>query len=126
MNAALLPSKAWQRKRAHSHGGGKKPRNGAYTRNRGYRFENETVNALKDFDLRCERIPLSGAGLEKGDIKVWPGFQDTPLVGELKRKKALPTWVTGPMAGRDFLAMREDSGETLVVIRLKTFAELIQ
>lgn len=105
----------------------RKPRNGAYTRRRGYSFERETVNALRHAGLDAQRIPLSGAGLEKGDVKVRPGFApETPLIGELKRKRELPGWITGPLGQHDFMAMREDSGETLVVIRLKLFAELLQ
>lgn len=107
---------------------GKKPRNGRYTRDRGYRFENETVNALKARGLSARRVPLSGAGEEKGDITVTPGYaaDAKPLRGELKRKKVLPAWITGPLGDHDFMAMRADSSETLVVIRLSLFMDLLQ
>lgn len=107
---------------------GKKPRNGRYTRDRGYRFENETVNALKAHGLTARRVPLSGAGEEKGDITVTPGYSADakPLRGELKRKKELPGWVTGPLGDHDFMAMRADHSETLIIIRLALFMELLQ
>jgi len=107
---------------------GKKPRNGAYTRRRGYSFERETVNFLREGGLLARRVPLSGAGEEKGDITVKPGYaaDAKPLRGELKRKKELPAWITGPLGDHDFMAMRADSSETLVVIRLSLLRDLLQ
>ena len=104
-----------------------KPRRcGAYTRRRGYEFERETVNFLREGGLVARRVPLSGAGEEKGDLTVVPGFDDKPMRGELKRKKELPGWITGPLGDHDFMVMRADKAEALVVIRLSLFRDLLQ
>jgi hypothetical protein len=95
-----------------------KPRRcGAYTRRRGYTFENETRLAFEAAGLSCRRVPLSGAGDEKGDICVTTGWGER-FQCELKRKKEIPAWITKPLGDHKALIIREDKREALAVVRL--------
>jgi hypothetical protein len=102
------------------------PRNGLSCKRKGYGFEREFVNFMREGDVPADRVPLSGAGLEKGDCTLRPTFLPKPLKGELKRRKALPEWIVKALGEHDFMAMREDRGETLVVIRASLFRDLLQ
>lgn len=106
----------------------KPPRNGRSQRQKGDRYERELVTAFKERGLFSQRVPLSGAtDYAKGDIEVTPGFKDAkPLVGECKRRKALPEWIDAALGENDFLAMRDDGGKTLIVLRLPLFGDLLQ
>lgn len=106
----------------------KPPRNGRSQRQKGDRYERELVNSFKERGLFSQRVPLSGAtDYAKGDIEVTPGFKGaTPLVGECKRRKALPEWIDAALGENDFLAMRDDGGKTLIVLRLPLFGDLLQ
>lgn len=107
----------------------KPPRNGKCQRQRGDRFERELVNHVKErFALEARRIPLSGAveGFP-GDVEIIAGFDGkTRFQGECKRRKNLPEWIVNALGENDFMAMRGDHGETLVMLRLDTFAGLLQ
>jgi hypothetical protein len=102
---------------------------GRSCRAKGVTFERECVNEAKAYHLRCERVPLSGAGTEKGDIKLMTGH-DRLLRGECKRKGSLPKWIakyfTSETEQMDFVMIREDRGETFVIVRSKLFFELCQ
>lgn len=106
----------------------KPPRNGRSQRQKGDRYERELVNEFKDRGLSAQRVPLSGAtAYAKGDIEIIAGFDGkTKFVGECKRRKNLPEWIESAIGENDFMAMREDNGDTLIVLRLGTFAELLQ
>lgn len=101
---------------------------GNHSRNKGAGYERELVNDFKGFGLGAQRVPLSGAtAYAKGDVEVTAGYDGKTIYrGECKRKKSLPKFLTENLAGNDFLALRADRGETLIVIPLKTFAELLQ
>ena len=101
---------------------------GKASRDKGAKFERELVNAFKGMGLKARRVPLSGATeYAKNDVEVEAGFDpDTIYSGEAKRRKALPKFFTDALEGADFAAFRQDRGETLVVIRLETFGELLQ
>ena len=100
---------------------------GKASRDKGARFEREVVNDLIAKGLKAQRVPLSGATtFAKGDVEVIAGFDGTTrFTGECKRRADLPK-IFEELGDFDFLAVREDRGETLVVIRLKTFADLLQ
>lgn len=102
--------------------------NGRRCRNKGAGFERELVNDFKDRGLSAQRVPLSGSTtFAKGDIEVVAGFDGkTKYRGECKRRKALPEWIDAAIGDHDFMAMREDGGKTLVVVRLSTFMDLLQ
>jgi hypothetical protein len=101
-----------------------KPRKcGAYTRRRGYTFEAEFVKFMNEGDVPCRRHFMSGM-FEKGDCTISPTCMDVTLKGQLKRKKKIPDWLE--LDGHDFTAVREDRGETFVVIRASLFRDLLQ
>lgn len=106
----------------------KKPRNGRGQRQRGDRFEREIVQAFKDRGLESIRVPLSGATeYAKGDVEVVANFPGKPrYVGECKRRKNLPEWIVNALGENDFLALREDRGTTLIMLRLDMFGDLLQ
>ena len=78
--------------------------------------------------LHAQRVPLSGATeYAKGDVEVTAGFDGKTIFrGECKRRAALPEWIDKALGENDFLAMREDRGKTLIVLRLETFGDLLQ
>ena len=101
---------------------------GKRNRNRGANYERELVNAFKEHGLQAQRVPLSGAtGYAKNDVEVIAGFDGkTVFSGEAKRRAGLPEYMTKALDGADFAAFRQDRGETLIVLRLETFAQLLQ
>ncbi|MEM9085325.1 MAG: hypothetical protein AAGB23_05330 [Pseudomonadota bacterium] len=101
---------------------------GKASRDKGARFERELVTAFRGKGLKAERVPLSGAtDYAKNDIEVKAGFApNVTYSGEAKRRKELPKFFTEALDGADFAAFRQDRGETLIVLRLDLFAELLQ
>ena len=101
---------------------------GKMSRTKGAVYERELVNQFRDAGLKAQRVPLSGATeYAKGDVEVTAGFDGkTVYVGEAKRRKALPEWVEAALGENDFMVMREDSGTSLVVIRMPFFVDLLQ
>lgn len=102
-----------------------KARNGRSVSRKGYVFENESVKFLRAGGLECSRVPLSGAGEEKGDIRMKCGWGQT-LKGEAKRRGKLADWIVDALGEHDFLIMRQDRGDTLVMVRLALFRDLCQ
>ena len=101
---------------------------GKASRDKGARYEVELINAFKEYGLQAQRVPLSGAtDFAKNDVQVVAGFDGaTMFSGEAKRRKQLPQFFTSALDGADFAAFRQDRGETLIVLRLETFAQLLQ
>jgi Holliday junction resolvase len=101
---------------------------GKASRDKGAGYERELVNAFKDRGLAAQRVPLSGAtDYAKNDVEVIAGFDGkTKYCGEAKRRAGLPKFFTEALDGADFAAFRQDRGETLIVLRLDTFADLLQ
>lgn len=101
---------------------------GKLSRTKGAVYERELVNDFKAKGLAAQRVPLSGAtSYAKGDVEVTAGFDGKTIYrGECKRRAALPKWIETALGENDFMAMRENHGETLVVLRLSTFADLLQ
>ena len=101
---------------------------GKASRDKGARYERELVHDFTGYGLKARRVPLSGATeYAKNDVEVEAGFAPNPVFsGEAKRRKSLPKFFTEALDGADFAAFRQDNGETLIVLRLKTFAELLQ
>lgn len=101
---------------------------GKPSRDKGAGYERELVNAFKGHGLAAQRVPYSGGtDYAKNDVEVLAGFDGkTKFCGEAKRRKALPKFFTEALDGADFAAFRQDHGETLIVIRLDTFAGLLQ
>lgn len=101
---------------------------GKASRDKGANYERELVNAFKERGLRAQRVPLSGATeYAKNDLEVQANFAGEPVFsGEAKRRAGLPKFFTEALDGADFAAFRQDRGETLIVLRLGTFADLLQ
>jgi Holliday junction resolvase len=98
---------------------------GRFSKNKGYRYENELRLSFLEHGLECRRIPLSGAGDEKGDLVLTCGWGEK-LVGEAKRRACLPSYLTSALNQHDFAVFREDRGETFVLLKLSKFKELCQ
>ena len=92
---------------------------------KGYRLENQTRIFLCESGLDCKRIPLSGAGDEKGDLKLVTGWGQT-LKGECKSRGELAKWIVNALGEHDFLVLKQDRGETLVMMRLPLFRDMVQ
>ena len=101
---------------------------GKMSRTKGAVYERELVNDFKARGLAAQRVPLSGAtAYAKGDVEVTAGYDGkTVYRGECKRRAALPEWIEKALGENDFVAMREDRGTTLIVLRLDAFADLLQ
>ena len=98
-----------------------KPRNGNYTRQRGYRGEAEWCKKLTEAGCPTKRHFMSGM-FEKGDCTSEPPALPDKLKGQIKRKKEIPAWLE--LDGHDYTAVREDRGEWFVVMRLPLFIKL--
>lgn len=101
---------------------------GKMSRTKGAVYERELVNDFRARGLSAQRVPLSGATeYAKGDVEVTAGYDGKTIYrGECKRRAALPEWIEKALGENDFLAMREDRGTTLIVLRLDTFGDLLQ
>jgi Holliday junction resolvase len=97
---------------------------GRRSRDKGNRLERALVRALQDAGFAAERVPLSGAarGRFGGDLSV-------PLLGadhrvEVKARangfRRLYDW----LGDHDFLIVRADRSEPLIVIRLNFAIEI--
>lgn len=97
---------------------------GKSQRDKGYRTENALVNAFKSYSINAKRVPLSG-GTEfcKGDLIVPLKGQDFRLESKARANgfKQIYDW----LEGNDMLAIKADRKETLVVIPLKQFCEIV-
>jgi hypothetical protein len=92
---------------------------------KGYRLENQTRIYLCEAGLDCKRVPLSGAGDEKGDLRLVTGWGQT-LKGECKSRGELAKWIVNALGDHDFLVLKQDRGETLVMLRLSLFRDMAQ
>ena len=94
---------------------------GKSQRNKGYRGEYNLVRKLREAGLEAERVPLSGAtDFKKGDIVV------EGLTGEVKLRKNGFKMLYDWLEGNDFLAVKADRKEYLVVISLELFIKLLK
>jgi Holliday junction resolvase len=98
---------------------------GRFSKDKGYRYENELRLSFIECGLECRRIALTGAGDEKGDLVLTCGWGEK-LTGEAKRRARLPSYLTSALAQHDFTVFREDRGGTFVLLTLEKFKELCQ
>ena len=97
---------------------------GRASRQKGDRLERLIVGIFDAAGLDAKRIPLSGSveGFE-GDIRLTIG--DRVLTGECKsRAKAFPKFYRW-LEGNDFLAIKQDRMEPLVIIEARKLATLL-
>lgn len=92
------------------------------SRAKGDRFEVACVNRLKELGLEAQRVPLSGAagGLFSSDIVV-AGHKI-----ECKTRKRAWLDLFGWLPGNKALFIKADRTDTLVVMSLETFADMLK
>jgi Holliday junction resolvase len=97
---------------------------GRASRDKGNRAERAVVRLLQEYGFTAERVPLSGAarGRFGGDVSV-------PLLGRDRRAEVkcrgngfrqLYDW----LGTHDFLVVKADRSEPLIIVRLKFAAEI--
>jgi len=102
-------------------------------KDKGSRFERECVNVLKANGIEAKRVPLSGAAEGfKGDIIFSQTVPDegngyeVPWRGECKHRADGFKQIYGWIVDNDCLFLKADRRETLVVLRLDKFVDLIE
>ncbi|VUX47783.1 conserved hypothetical protein [Candidatus Defluviicoccus seviourii] len=96
---------------------------GMKSKSKGYRGEANLVKKLKEAGIPCSRIPLSGAvgGKFAGDIEL-----DSGQKIEVKVRKAGFKFLYDNLESADYLAVKQDNQDYLVVMRLKHFTNLFK
>ena len=101
---------------------------GKASRDKGSRFERECVNAAKAKHLDARRTAYSGAmEWEKGDVLITPTYEpDAPVWDfECKRRAKLPALIAA-LGDHKGLIIKQDRGETLVLVRFDDLLDLLQ
>lgn len=95
------------------------------SKRKGDRFERELVNEAKDAGVFAQRAFMSnGRALGEAEtVDVALGDQGEWTV-QAKRRKRIAKYLKPP-EGCDLVALREDRGESLVVLPFSTFLTLI-
>ena len=92
---------------------------------KGYRLESSVRKYLQERGLECHRVALSGAGPEKGDVCVTTGWGQK-LKLECKSRKELAKWIVEALGDHDAVVLKQDRGETYVMMRLPLFGDMCQ
>jgi hypothetical protein len=92
---------------------------------KGYRLENSLRLYFVGRGLQCRRIPLSGAGNEKGDLELTCSWGQK-LKGECKSRKELAKWIVEALGDHDFVVLKFDRGKPMVLQTLESFADMAQ
>ena len=92
------------------------------SKRKGNTFEREVVNQAKEFGLKSVRAYASN-GMSLGeaedvDIKI------EALKGQCKRRKRIAKWLKPPESC-DIALVREDRGETYVIMEYDNFLEIV-
>ena len=92
------------------------------SRQKGDRFERDCVDRLKEMGLKAQRVPLSGAagGMFGSDIIV------AGRKVECKTRKRAWLELFNWLPGNHALMIKADRTETLVVMTLETYAEMLK
>lgn len=103
---------------------------GKMQRDKGNRVEREIVDEHKRAGLNAERVPLSGASHYRGeghDVNIYPHRRKEPLRCEVKARKegAGFTLLRRWLADYDVLFLHENRAETLVVVPMDLWLELL-
>jgi Holliday junction resolvase len=103
---------------------------GKPSRDKGRRYELEVVQWHKDLGLRAERVPLSGAARYQGnggDVDLYAfGPDAAPIIAECKIRAKLPKCWRDWMGDSDATFMRDNHGETIVLLPVKTWVRLVK
>ena len=92
---------------------------------KGFRLENFVRKYFVERGLTCRRIPLSGAGEEKGDLVLTCGWGQTLKI-ECKSRKELAKWIATALGEHDAVILKFDRGEPMVLQTLDSFADMAQ
>ena len=92
------------------------------SKRKGNAFEREVVNQAREFGLKSVRAYASN-GISLGeaedvDIKI------ERIKGQCKRRKRIAQWLKPPESC-DIALVREDRGETYVIIEYENFLEIV-
>jgi Holliday junction resolvase len=95
---------------------------GRASRDKGNRTERNVVAFLREHGIEAERVPLSGAaqGSFGGDIRLKETGQRVEVKARANGFSTLYRW----LEGNDFLFVKADRRETLVVMTLEEFSRL--
>jgi len=96
---------------------------GKKSKRKGYRIEHEIEGILRDSGITAKRIPLSGASWIKGDMII--NLNGKEMIGEVKARKEGFKEIYKWIDNKDFLFLRADRKDFLIVMNIKTFLELI-
>jgi Holliday junction resolvase len=100
---------------------------GKASRDKGNRKERELVNDLHAAGIKAMRVPLSGAtDYAKGDVDVYVPWRDAPLIGEAKARTIMPEYLFTWLGDNDFLALKADRKDWLIVLSFERFKELLK
>jgi hypothetical protein len=94
---------------------------GRYVKGREYEYE--LRDHFTSHGLRCRRVMQSGGGTEKDDLVLTTGWDEEYRL-EAKRVAKLPAYLLNPQCHATVFRM--DRGESLVLIPLTRFTELVQ
>lgn len=102
---------------------------GKRAKRKGYTGENEVVKLLEKYNIKAERIPLSGAlKSEKYSCDVMCQIGDKAKRIEVKRRKSglktLQKWLNEDKHS-NYVFFREDFGDWLVVMPIHEWIELV-
>jgi len=96
---------------------------GKKSKRKGYRIEHEIEGILRESGIVAKRIPLSGGSWIKGDIAM--EFLGKGYIGEVKARKDGFKEIYKWIEDKDFLFLRADRKDFLVVMDIKTFLEIV-
>jgi len=98
---------------------------GKFSRDKGYRTENNVRKAALINDLKAYRVPLSGGGAIKGDIVINNGVEEWVLEVKCRKDgfKTIYDWIDDD--DNDALIIKADNKPELAVLNMKDFFNLL-
>ena len=96
------------------------------SRSKGNRFETQCVEELRERGIYARKVPLSGSlgGEYQHDLYLGPDKSETVECKHYKRW--LGRFYGWLAAGPRYLFVKEDAGDTLVIMPLAEFARLVR
>jgi Holliday junction resolvase len=101
-----------------------------FSRDKGYRFENDVRKWHVEMGVHAERVPLSGGAKYKNgghDLDIYAfGKENAPLVAECKIRAKLPKCWRDWLGENCAVFMRDNNGETMVILPARTWAKMVK
>ena len=95
------------------------------SKRKGNAFEREIVHMLQEAGISAKRVPLSGAvSGYKGDLRVTVGGLER--CAECKRRARAFATLSAMLGSNDFLYVRDDRTEPMVVMSMPTFCAIVR